>query len=1363
MDLKRRFWPIGARRPVAERRPVVSRDRVVGGTCVLKYAPTSNRAQADELRAEGAQLARLSHPSLLPLRVRFDGVSDPWGEHCVVGFATPWVDGEPLTNALRDAPLRARMDIFLRLLDVVAYMHRSGVLHLDLKPDNALARWSVDDADGRITLIDLGSARPLDAGPGEAGGTLGYAAPEVLAGQAASVAADVFSLGALLYELLTGQAAFGGEDGPAIRRAVLAGEFFPVRALNPRTPPKLARLAEQMLHRSASHRPRGMADIQGAMSDAGYEPIHHGGAPPMVGRADVEVRLFELLERAEGGALTLVGPEGSGRRRLAQQIFHADRAVQSARSFLDLSHSTDLMRSIDGLACTEAESLPDLEAASAWSAAAAKVFRDWEGPPLAIFLGDASEQPDTTRRALRPVVAAMVEGGAQVIWSNSIAPDASEPVHLPPLELDEAAELASYFGVLSARRVGELYTRTGGWPGALVAALAPKHAELPAQGRFHTGVLSVLASGIPSAAVNYFPESLQGALQNLVAGGLAQWAADGRLYSSVSDPATTADDRARAHEALQTVPSELDPLWVGLSAARLGDLHRASEIFTTFDTPPEDRSSAWAEFVQRLSDAGVAAARLALARLREESGDLDGAIELLLGMSRLSPPDLLRLVRALRRARRLDEAEMHLQAALSEAPSGHLWLEKARIVYARGDLDAAAHACGRAEHIDPALVDSASLGLRVQIAGKRFGRGLAIPGAESLLQRVEALAERNTLPSRTLSSAGRLLTRIGELQRGIRLLMHAARCADGEGDARASAGIRLNVGNAHRELGQGRDARRAYRDALVIAERAGDGPLLLRIRYSYAELEIKSGRLPTAEQQIAAFQAHSARLGNPEVQARGALLKARLLLARDQPGPALQALDGIPGEISDGEVKVLAKIHRAQALLELSRAEEVLAVLNEVPTQPSQTLDALVNAMRARSHLATARRILASSRERIPSSPDPMLRLEAGKVLLAAAGEDLDPESFRWRRLDLDRAARLLRGDDAARAATLRDRMLDGPGAALEGIVDLTEAFHEPDAFPAALAHIVSEALGAYRVLIMIRMPGLGRQMTWTELSGAEAAGIGNEVLRRIQSPDDFWLAHNAFADPHLRQTSQTVRTFELKSLLAVAIPRGDRAVGALYVDDLHRANRFGEHDVAMLQRLARAVGALLPMLSRSASQRELDEPQDVLGVLLSAPERVEDLEYAVSMLSRERPHNLLVTGPTGAGKSVLSRRIAMDVLGLEGIETVVMRRADPQMLITQLTGARRGEFTGAMDREGAIQRCLRHRKALFLDEVQNLDDAGQQILLPLLEVRNRHFGGLTGTSVALDGTLHVILGTNVDISGVRWKNHFREDLWYRM
>jgi len=339
--------------------------------------------------------------------------------------------------------------------------------------------------------------------------------------------------------------------------------------------------------------------------------------------------------------------------------------------------------------------------------------------------------------------------------------------------------------------------------------------------------------------------------------------------------------------------------------------------------------------------------------------------------------------------------------------------------------------------------------------------------------------------------------------------------------------------------------------------------------------------------------------------------------------------------------------------------------------------------------------------------------------------------------------------------------MLDGPGANLDGIVALTEAMHEPRAFPEALARLVREALGAHRVLIMLRMPGLGHQLGYSELSGVQAAGIGREVMQRITRPDDVWISGDAFADPQLRESSQTVQTFELKSLLAVAIPRGDRAIGALYVDDLYRVNRFDEDDVALLKRLAGAVGRMIPMM-RSEGPHEMAEPTDILGVLLADEGHLHAMRDAIGMLPGATEANVLITGPTGAGKSVLAHRLATEVLGLAGVEVVVLRKSDPQMLITQLKGSRRGEFTGAADREGAIDRCLRERKALFLDEIQNLGEDGQQILLPLLDLP-RSFGGLTASADRLRRPLHVLLGTNQDVSGAQAFDVFRQDLWFRM
>jgi DNA-binding NtrC family response regulator len=202
---------------------------------------------------------------------------------------------------------------------------------------------------------------------------------------------------------------------------------------------------------------------------------------------------------------------------------------------------------------------------------------------------------------------------------------------------------------------------------------------------------------------------------------------------------------------------------------------------------------------------------------------------------------------------------------------------------------------------------------------------------------------------------------------------------------------------------------------------------------------------------------------------------------------------------------------------------------------------------------------------------------------------------------------------------------------------------------------------------------------------------------------------------------------------------------------------------VAILKRLAAGVGRMLPMLSLGRRGQVFAEPQELLGVLLSNPAQIADLEESLSMLRGRSQSNLLISGPTGAGKSVMARRVARDVLGLEDVEAVVLRVGDPQFLITQLTGAKKGEYTGATDREGAIQRCLRLKRALFLDEVQNLDEAGQQILLPLLELPERYFGGLTASSAPLGQDLHIILGTNAEVGRGRWAERFREDLWYRM
>ncbi len=154
-------------------------------------------------RSERQILARLEHPSVA--RLHDGGMTDdgrPW-------FAMEHVDGEPIDVwcSGRDSSRQERLRLFLAVCDAVRYAHRNLVVHRDLKPDNILVR-----ADGSVALLDFGIAKLLEVderGTRTRGGptplTPSHAAPEQLGGGPITTATDVFALGVLLHELLTGE------------------------------------------------------------------------------------------------------------------------------------------------------------------------------------------------------------------------------------------------------------------------------------------------------------------------------------------------------------------------------------------------------------------------------------------------------------------------------------------------------------------------------------------------------------------------------------------------------------------------------------------------------------------------------------------------------------------------------------------------------------------------------------------------------------------------------------------------------------------------------------------------------------------------------------------------------------------------------------------------------------------------------------------------------------------------------------------------------------------------------------------------------------------------------------------------------
>ncbi len=176
----------------------------------ILHAPVTGTAAAQRFEQERRILARLDHPNIARL---LDGGTTPEGRPFLV---MDYVEGVSLTEYLANANLtmEERIELFLAICAAVSYIHHNLVAHRDIKPGNILVT-----ADGTPKLLDFGIATLLDgSGPrtltGQSALTPEYASPEQVLGEPTGPASDIYSLGVVFYQMLTGHLPYNAQPGP---------------------------------------------------------------------------------------------------------------------------------------------------------------------------------------------------------------------------------------------------------------------------------------------------------------------------------------------------------------------------------------------------------------------------------------------------------------------------------------------------------------------------------------------------------------------------------------------------------------------------------------------------------------------------------------------------------------------------------------------------------------------------------------------------------------------------------------------------------------------------------------------------------------------------------------------------------------------------------------------------------------------------------------------------------------------------------------------------------------------------------------------------------------------------------------------
>jgi eukaryotic-like serine/threonine-protein kinase len=285
-------------------------DKEIGRTVAMKtipleVPPEERDALVDRLRQEARTAGCLDHPNVITI---FDV-----GEEGGLFYVTmQYVQGETLSDILAKKNLLSVMSV-VELMDQVCsgvgFAHQAGIIHRDLKPSNLMIT-----KQGNAKVLDFGIAKLGDAGLTRAGmivGTPSYLSPEQAAGRRLDQRSDIFALGAVLYEALTGERAFPGESTTSIIYKVMNEDPVPVSAIEPTLPLELDAITRKALAKDPNRRFQTCEDMCRALKAA-----KESQKASMTGRVKpLDIPLPEEAAAKPGSSATLAMPPPSGSKK----------------------------------------------------------------------------------------------------------------------------------------------------------------------------------------------------------------------------------------------------------------------------------------------------------------------------------------------------------------------------------------------------------------------------------------------------------------------------------------------------------------------------------------------------------------------------------------------------------------------------------------------------------------------------------------------------------------------------------------------------------------------------------------------------------------------------------------------------------------------------------------------------------------------------------------------------------------------------------------------------------------------------------------------------------------------------------------